>query len=514
MNEKSIKPAENIEGQPIETLPEPGEFPYTRGIYKNMYKDRPWTIRQYSGFDTPEGSNKRLKDLIIKGATGISLAFDLPTQLGLDSDNPLSSGEVGKVGVAVNVLDDMRNLFDEISLDTISTSMTINAPAAILVLMYEIVANERGIDSSKLRGTCQNDILKEYIARGTYIYPPEPSMRLTVDLIEYCARNLPNWNPISVSGYHMAEAGATAAQEIAYTFANAQEYIREILKRGLSIDDFAPRISFFFVSRLNLIEEVSKFRAAREIWAELMLKEFKATKDKSKMMRFHAQTAGAELKALNPELNIIRVTTQALAAIFGGAQSIHTNSYDEALSIPSESAAFIATQTQTILAKETGLTEHIDPFGGSYLIETMTKNLKKEILGIMSDIEARGGALRCIEHSYQKANIEEAAYQEALNYDRFQKYDENNATTSNLISDKLLNTPDFSPEKVRKEKMSYYKINRKSELIELSLRKLSDGARSDVSLIPLIKDSILEGATLGEICETLKIVFGVYKPVD
>src|SRR5215831_8190866 len=367
---------------PDAQLGQPGEYPFTRGVYPAMYTKRPWTIRQYAGFSTASESNRRYHQLIRNGTTGLSVAFDLPTQMGYDSDAPQSHGEVGKVGVAIDSLQDMRTLFDGIPLGEVSTSMTINAPAAVLLLMYQTVAEEQGTDTRALSGTIQNDILKEYIARGTYIYPPRPSLRLVADTFAYCRGELPKWNTISISGYHMAEAGATPVQEIAFTLANAKEYVRAALSSGLAVDDFGPRLSFFFVARTTLLEEVAKFRAARRLWARIMKEEFKAEDPRSQMLRFHTQTAGVQLTAQQPEVNLIRVSLQALAAVLGGTQSLHTNSFDEAIALPSAAAARLALRTQQVLAYETDLTATADPFAGSYAIETMTSQIEQEAAGL------------------------------------------------------------------------------------------------------------------------------------
>src|ERR1700742_4423044 len=406
---------------PETKLGEPGEYPFTRGVYPTMYTQRPWTMRQYAGFATAAESNRRFHELIEAGTTGLSVAFDLPTQMGYDSDAPLAHGEVGKVGVAIDSVEDMRTLFDGLPLDTISTSMTINAPAASLLLMYQLVAEEQGIDGSKLTGTIQNDVLKEYIARGTYIYPPRQSLRLISDIFAYCHREIPRWNTISISGYHMAEAGATPVQEIAFTIANAKEYVRAALAAGLDVDDFAPRLSFFFVARTTLLEEIAKFRAARRIWAGIMRDEFKAKNPKSQMLRFHTQTAGVQLTAQQPEVNLVRVTVQALAAVLGGTQSLHTNSYDEAIALPTEKAARLAVRTQQVLAHETDVTATVDPFAGSYAVEAMTDEVEAAALELMATIEDMGGAVAAIERGYQKSEIERAAYQTSQQIDAGQR---------------------------------------------------------------------------------------------
>src|ERR687898_748467 len=402
---------------PHERLGRPGEYPFTRGVYPTMYTGRPWTMRQYAGFGTATESNRRYHQLVAAGTGGLSVAFDLPTQMGYDSDAPVSHGEVGKVGVAIDSIEDMRTLFDGIPLDQVSTSMTINAPAALLLLLYQLVGAEQGVTGAKLTGTLQNDVLKEYIARGTYIYPPAASLRLTADIFAYCRRKLPRWNTISISGYHMAEAGATPAQEIAFTLANGIAYVEAALAAGLAVDDFAPRLSFFFVSRTTLLEEVAKFRAARRIWAQLMRDHFGAREEKSMMLRFHSQTAGVQLTAQQPEVNLVRVAVQALAAVLGGTQSLHTNSYDEAIALPTEKAARLALRTQQVLAHETDVTRTVDPFAGSYAVETLTETVERAALDLMAKVEDLGGAVPAIEAGFQKQEIERSAYTTAQQVD-------------------------------------------------------------------------------------------------
>src|ERR1700735_5769863 len=402
---------------PAAEVGEPGEEPYTRGIYPAMYTQRPWTMRQYSGFSTAADSNRRYHQLIKAGTTGLSVAFDLPTQMGYDSDAPQARGEVGKVGVAIDSVDDMRTLLDGIPLDSVSTSMTINAPAALLLLLYQLVAEEQGTPAGKLSGTIQNDILKEYIARGTYIYPPQPSLRLVADTFAYCGKEIPRWNTISISGYHMAEAGATPAQEIAFTLAMSREYVRCAIASGLQVDDFGPRLSFFFVARTTLLEEVAKFRAARFLWSRIMRDEFGAADPRSQMLRFHTQTAGVQLTAQQPEVNLARVTIQGLAAVLGGTQSLHTNSFDEALALPSEKAARLALRTQQVLAYETDLTATADPLAGSYAVESMTGDIEQEAEQLIARIEDLGGAVAAIEQGFQKTEIERSAYQIARQID-------------------------------------------------------------------------------------------------
>ena len=395
---------------PATALGAPGEFPYTRGVYPSMYTARPWTMRQYAGFGTAAESNARYLELIAHGTTGLSVAFDLPTQMGMDSDAPLAAGEVGKVGVAIDSIDDMRTLFAGIPLGEVSTSMTINAPAAVLLLLYTLVAEEQGVDPSMLTGTIQNDVLKEYIARGTYIYPPVPSLRLVSDTFAWCREHPPRWNTISISGYHMAEAGATPAQEVAFTLANGIAYVEAAQAAGLAVDDVGPRLSFFFVSRTTLLEEVAKFRAARRMWARIMTERFGAKDPKSAMLRFHTQTAGVQLTAQQPEVNLVRVTVQALAAVLGGTQSLHTNSFDEAIALPTQKSARLALRTQQVLAYETDITATVDPFAGSYVVESLTDDLEAEIERLMGEVADRGGAVAAIEEGYQKSEIERSAY--------------------------------------------------------------------------------------------------------
>src|SRR5256886_645181 len=396
---------------PAVKLGEPGRYPFTRGIYPGMYTQRPWTIRQYAGFATAQASNRRYHQLIAAGTTGLSVAFDLPTQMGYDSDAPIAHGEVGKVGVAIDSIEDMRTLLHEIPLATVSTSMTINAPAAVLLLLYQLVAEEQGVAASVLTGTIQNDTPRKPTARGPSTSPPQPSLRLVADTFAYCRREMPRWNTISISGYHMAEAGATPVQEVAFTLANAKEYVRAALASGLAVDDFAPRLSFFFVARTTLLEEVAKFRAARRLWARIMKQEFKAADPRSQMLRFHTQTAGVQLTAQQPEVNLIRVSLQALAAVLGGTQSLHTNSFDEALALPSTKAARLAIRTQQVLAHETDLTATADPFAGSYAIESMTDDLESAASDLITRVEELGGAVAPIERGFQKAEIERSAYQ-------------------------------------------------------------------------------------------------------
>jgi methylmalonyl-CoA mutase N-terminal domain/subunit len=478
-----------------------------------MYVDRPWTMRQYAGFATARQSNRRYHELIAAGTTGLSVAFDLPTQMGYDSDAPVAHGEVGKVGVAIDSVDDMRTLFHEIPLADVSTSMTINAPAAVLLLMYQTVGEEQGAQPGKLTGTIQNDVLKEYIARGTYIYPPRPSLRLVADTFAYCRRELPRWNTISISGYHMAEAGATPVQEIAFTLANAKEYVRAAIKAGLKVDEFAPRLSFFFVARTTLLEEVAKFRAARRLWAHIMKNEFRAEDPRSQMLRFHTQTAGVQLTAQQPEVNLIRVSLQALAAVLGGTQSLHTNSFDEALALPSARAARLAVRTQQVIANETDLTATADPFAGSYAIESMTDQIADAAGELMDRVEEIGGAVAAIERGFQKAEIESAAYRVAREIDEGQRVvvGVNKFTADGEEPYQPLRV-DPSIEAEQAERLARLREQRDKAAFGRSIDALrSAGEGTDNVLYPL-RDALRAGASLGEVCDALREVWGEYQP--
>jgi methylmalonyl-CoA mutase N-terminal domain/subunit len=493
----------------------PGDYPFTRGVYPGMYTKRPWTIRQYAGFSTASESNRRYHQLIRNGTTGLSVAFDLPTQMGYDSDAPQSHGEVGKVGVAIDSLQDMRTLFDGIPLGEVSTSMTINAPAAVLLLMYQTVAEEQGTDTRALSGTIQNDILKEYIARGTYIYPPRPSLRLVADTFAYCRGELPKWNTISISGYHMAEAGATPVQEIAFTLANAKEYVNAALQAGLKIDEFAPRLSFFFVARTTLIEEVAKFRAARRMWAKIMKNEFRASDPRSLMLRFHTQTAGVQLTAQQKEVNLSRVTIQALAAVLGGTQSLHTNSYDEAIALPSEKAARLALRTQQVIAAETDLTKTVDPFAGSYAVESMTDDIEAAASELIEQIDDMGGALAAIEAGFQKSEIERSAYQVAKQTDE---------GTRVVVGVNKFTADDEEPyeplrvdpqiEQAQASRLERLRMDRDQRAVAKHLDTLRAAAAGPGNMLPPIKDALRSGATLGEVCDAMREVWGVYRPPD
>ena len=493
-------------------LGEPGKFPFTRGVRRNMYRGRFWTMRQYAGFATAEESNARYKYLLLQGTTGLSVAFDLPTQIGLDSDDSLAAGEVGKVGVAIDSLEDMLRLFDEIPLDTVSTSMTINATASTLLCLYLAVAKKQGVDFSKVNGTIQNDILKEYIARGTYIYPPKPSLRLITDIFSYCAENVPNWNTISISGYHIREAGSTAAQEIAFTLADGIAYVEAAISVGLEVDKFAPRISFFFNSHNNLLEEISKFRAARRLWAKIMRDRFGANDPKSMMLRFHTQTAGSTLTAQQPEVNVVRTTIQALAAVLGGTQSLHTNSMDEALALPSENAARIALRTQQVVAYESGVADTVDPFAGSFAIEHLTSELERKAVEYIEKIDAMGGMLKAIENGYPQREIQEAAYE----YQRaVEKQEEIVVGVNRFRSDEGESIPilrvDEAIGRNQIERVRAVRERRDKQAAENALAKLEEAARGTENMLPRILDCVENYVTVGEISHRLRKVWGEYR---
>jgi methylmalonyl-CoA mutase N-terminal domain/subunit len=494
-----------------EKLGFPGEFPYTRGVQPTMYRSRFWTMRQYAGFSTAEESNKRYRYLLDHGQTGLSVAFDLPTQIGYDADDPIAQGEVGKVGVSISSVHDMEQLFDQIPLDKVSTSMTINAPAGVLLAMYIAVAKRHNIEMKSLRGTIQNDILKEYVARGTYIFPPAPSMRLITDIFRFCAEEVPNWNTISVSGYHIREAGSTAVQEVAFTLANGIAYVEAALKAGLTVDDFAPQISFFFNAHNNLLEEVSKFRAARRLWAKIMRERFKAQKPTSCQLRFHTQTAGSTLTAQQPENNVVRVTLQALASVLGGTQSLHTNSMDEALWLPTEKSVRVALRTQQILAHESGVADSVDPLAGSYLIEYLTDEIEKGASEYIARIDALGGALQAIERGYMQNEIQNAAYeaqqaiergeQVIVGLNQFQV--DEKMTLERLRVDPAIETG-------QRTKLKRLRDNRDPKLVDHYIGKLVNAAQGNENLMPLFIESVENDLTLGEICNALRGVWGEY----
>lgn len=490
----------------------PGQYPFTRGVQPTMYRGRLWTMRQYAGFASAEESNARYKYLLDQGQTGLSVAFDLPTQIGYDSDDNLSQGEVGKVGVAIDSLKDMESLFDGIPLDEVSTSMTINAPASILLAMYIAVAEKQGVSKDKLRGTIQNDILKEYIARGTYIFPPEPSMRLITNIFEYCSKEVPAWNTISISGYHIREAGSTASQEVAFTLADGIAYVEAAIDAGLNVDEFAPRLSFFFNAHNDLLEEVSKYRAARRLWARIMKERFGAKNKKSMQLKFHTQTAGSTLTAQQSDNNIIRVTIQTLAAVLGGTQSLHTNSRDEALALPTEDSVKIALRTQQIVAHESGITETIDPLAGSYYIESLTNKIEKDAMNYINTIDELGGAPKAIEKGYIQKEIQNSAYTYQMEIESLDNIvvGVNKFQTEETEKKELLRV-DPEVEKNQKDKLEKLKNERNNKKVKETLDRLREKASTDENLMPSILDAVKEYATLGEICNVLRDIFGEYQ---
>ena len=511
---KPVYGPRDLEGfDPARDLARPGDPPFTRGIYGSMYRGRLWTMRQYAGMATAEETNRRFRYLLEHGQTGLSVAFDLPTQMGLDSDHPLAEGEVGKTGVAIDSIDDTHRLLAEIPLERVSTSMTINSTAPILLLLYELVAEERGIDASTLSGTVQNDLLKEYAARGTYIYPPKPSMRLITDLFAYCGERIPRWNTISISGYHMREAGATAVQEVAFTLANAIAYVQAALDAGLELDEFAPRVSFFFACHMNFFEEVAKFRAARRLWARLMGERFGATDPKSLMLRFHTQTGGATLTAQQPENNIVRTALEALAAVFGGTQSLHTNSFDEALSLPTEHAVKIALRTQQVIGFETGVASVADPLGGSYYVEALTDEIEDAARGYLDKIDGMGGAVAAIEAGFYQDEIHEAAFaiqqgiesgeRVVVGVNRFEDPDERPIELQNLGADEVAR---------QVERLRRLRAERDAAAVSAALAAVEETAAGTQNLLPPIKEALRVRATLGEVSDVLRRVFGEYRP--
>ena len=495
----------------LEKLGFPGEYPFTRGVQPTMYRSRLWTMRQYAGFSTAEDSNKRYRYLLAQGQTGLSVAFDLPTQIGYDADDPIAHGEVGKVGVSISSVHDMELLFKDIPLDKVSTSMTINAPAGVLLAMYIAVAKKQGVDMRQLRGTIQNDILKEYVARGTYIFPPAPSMRLITDIFSFCEKEVPNWNTISVSGYHIREAGSTSVQEVAFTLANGIAYVEAALQAGLQIDDFAGQLSFFFNAHNNFLEEVAKFRAARRLWAKVMRERFKAQKPSSWQLRFHAQTAGSTLTAQQPENNVVRVTVQALSAVLGGTQSLHTNSMDEALWLPTEKAVRVALRTQQILAYESGVADSVDPLAGSYLIEYLTDEIEKGAQGYIAKIDDMGGALQAIEKGYMQNEIQNAAYAAQQEIERGEQVV---VGVNQFVVDEVLTLErlqvDPAIEMAARERLKKLRESREQRVVEELLSKLVDATRGTQNLMPLFIECVENNITLGEICNTLREVWGEY----
>lgn len=490
----------------------PGQYPFTRGPYPTMYRGQFWTMRQYAGFGTAKESNARYKYLLQQGQTGLSVAFDLPTQIGYDSDSPMAEGEVGKVGVAIDTIDDMEILFKDIPLDKVSTSMTINATAFILLAMYIVVAKKQGVDKKLLRGTIQNDILKEYIARGTYIYPPKPSMRIITDIFDYCAKEVPKWNTISISGYHIREAGSTATQEVAFTLANGIEYVKSAVEKGLNVDDFAGRLSFFFNAHNDILEEVAKFRAARRMWAKIMKERFNAKNEKSLMLRFHTQTGGSTLTAQQPENNIIRVTLQALAAVFGGTQSLHTNSMDEALALPTEKSVRIALRTQQIIAYESGVANVIDPLGGSYYVEHLTDTIEKQAWEYINKIDEMGGMVAAIEQGFVQREIQESAYRyqmEIENKERIIVGVNSFQIEEEPPKDLLKVNPQVAIEQIKNLKR--IKSQRDNDKVLKSLKLLKETAQSNDNIMPAVIECVENYATLQEIADTLRQEFGEYK---
>lgn len=496
----------------ISKLGFPGEYPYTRGVYPTMYRGRLWTMRQYAGFGTAEETNKRFKYLLEHGQMGLSVAFDLPTQMGYDSDHPMAEGEVGRVGVAIDSLQDMEILFDGIDLEKITTSMTINATAAVLLAMYVAVAKKQGANLKKISGTIQNDILKEYIARGTYIYPPVQSMKLIVDIFQWCNENLPKWNVISISGYHIREAGANAVQELAFTFANAIEYVRSAVNAGLDVNKFGAQLSFFFNAHNNFFEEIAKFRAARRIWAKIMREKFGATNEEAMKLKFHAQTAGSTLTAQQIENNIVRVTIQALAAVLGGCQSLHTNAKDEALALPTEESARTALRTQQIIAYESGVTDTVDPLAGSYFVEYLTDEIERRVWEYIETIEAMGGAIRAIESGYIQNEISKSAYEYQMKIETGEKII---VGVNEFKSDEGQRIEIFklNEEAIKKqiERLKKLRMERDNDKVKLSLKRLKEGALLGENLMPLIIECVEAYATIGEISDALREIWGEYK---
>lgn len=507
------KPEDLKDFDPAKQLGEPGQYPYTRGIYSSMYRSRVWTMRQYAGFGNAKETNKRFRYLLANGQTGLSTAFDLPTQMGIDSDDPMAQGEVGRTGVAIDTLKDMERLFEQIDLSKVSTSMTINATSAILLSMYKAVGKKQGVDSNLLQGTIQNDILKEYEARNTYIFPPQGSMRLITDIFEFCSKEMKKWNTISISGYHIREAGATAVQELAFTFANAIEYVKAAQEKGLDVDDFAPRLSFFFVSQMNFFEEIAKFRAARRIWARIMKDRFGAKSDKSLTLRFHTQTAGSSLTMQQPDNNTVRTAIEALAAVLGGTQSLHTNSKDEALSLPSEASALLALRTQQIIAYETGVTSVVDPVGGSYYVESLTDAIEEAVLEYIEKIEKLGGAIKAVEAGFIQKEIQNSAYEYHL---AVESKDRIVVGVNDFIDEEEESIPIHRVDpKLEEEQIKFLKqvkAGRDQAALEKALGALKEAADKSDNLLPFIEKAVEEYATVGEISKTLKNSFGKFRP--
>jgi methylmalonyl-CoA mutase N-terminal domain/subunit len=511
---KPLYTADDLKGwDPAERIGTPGTPPYTRGVYPSMYRGRLWTMRQYAGFGTAEATNERFKFLLQAGQTGLSCAFDLPTQMGYDSDHPRAEGEIGKVGVAIDSMEDMRLLLADLPLDKVTTSMTINSTAAVLLLMYELVAEEQGVPASAITGTIQNDLLKEYIARGTYVYPPRPSMRVITDIFAYCSANIPRWNTISISGYHIREAGSTAVQEIAFTLANAIAYVQAAIDAGLDVDDFAPRLSFFWNGHNNFFEEVAKFRASRRMWHRIMTERFGAQKESSKLLRFHTQTGGSTLTAQQPLNNVVRVSVQALAAVLGGTQSLHTNGFDEALGLPTQEAAQIALRTQQIIGYESGVVDTPDPLAGSYFVESLTDEVERLAWDYIGKIDEMGGAVAAIEAGYQQDEIEQAAYEYTKSIDD----DERVIVGVNRFTVGEEAQPNIFPidpalQANQIERLKRYKATRDQAAVAAALEAVKDAARGTGNLLYPMKEALRADATLGEVSDALREVFGVYQP--
>jgi methylmalonyl-CoA mutase N-terminal domain/subunit len=511
---KPLYTAADLEGwDPDAKLGEPGSFPYTRGVRKDMYRGRLWTMRQYAGFGTAEATNERWKMLLANGGTGLSCAFDLPTQMGYDSDHPRAEGEVGKVGVAIDHIDDMRLLLADLPLDQVTTSMTINATAGILLLLYQLVAEENGIPSEKLGGTIQNDILKEYVARGTYIYPPRPSMRIITDIFEYCQQHMPQWNTISISGYHIREAGSTAVQEIAFTLANGIAYVEAAVQAGMKVDEFASRLSFFWNGHNNFFEEAAKFRASRRMWAKIMTERFGAKDERSKLLRFHTQTGGSTLTAQQPENNIVRVAIQALAAVLGGTQSLHTNGFDEALGLPTAKAATTALRTQQIIGYESGVADTVDPLAGSYFVESLTDEIENGAWAYLEKIDGMGGAVAAIEAGFMQDEIEQAAYAYAKSIDDGERI----IVGMNKFVDEAPSSPEVFPidpamQRQQADRTRKLKADRDQAAVDAALADVTAAAKGTQNVLVPIKEALRRRTTLGEVSDALRDVFGVYQP--
>src|SRR3954449_10246800 len=508
-DESDVRDRDQLEAR----LGEPGEYPFTRGIHPDMYRSRRWTMRQYAGYASAKETNERFHYLIDHGSTGLSMAFDLPTQLGRDSDDPLCEGEVGRTGVAIDSIDDMRRVFDQIPLDEVSTSMTINAPAAVLLCLYELVGEEQGVPAEKLRGTTQNDILKEYIARGNFIYPPEGSMRLTTDLFAYCHSNVPKWNTVSISGYHFREKGCSAVQEVAFTLCSGIAYVQAAVDAGLNVDEFGPRLAFFFNGHNNVFQEVAKFRAARRMWANIMKERFGATNPKAMMLRFHTQTGGVTLTAQQPMNNIMRVALQGFAAVCGGTQSLHTNGYDEALALPTERAAKIALRTQQVIGYESGAADTVDPFAGSYFVESLTDEIEQRSQALIDKIDEMGGSVQAIQFITNEIDESAWGYQERYRIEQDIVVGVNKFVEEQIEIEELLRV-DPETEKAQVDRLTEFKANRDSQQVDQRLQALRNAAEGKDNLLPFIKDALRDRASMGEVCGAMKDVFGEYRPSD